>query len=303
MKIGIIILNWNQEEYTLRCLQSISPLKYDCIELQTYLVDNNSKSLNEELMKQALPDLKIIRLPENIGYTGGNNVGIKIALDDMCEYILVANNDTIFTSDLIPELTLTMKSDEKIASVSPKVLFYKEHNKIQFAGGHLNLYLGQFKHIGYNSNDNGAHDTEKEINFFSGCAVLLRSATIRELGGFKDTYFAYCEDAEMSVRIRKSGYKLFYNGHASIYHDESPSLGGYLNPVAFYLSKRNSLYLVNEHGNFMERLVFTVYSHTIFLFMTMAYSIIKKRSDILKMYLRALIDYRKGLCGKPFFLN
>ncbi len=301
MLIGIVILNWNKDDYTKRCLESIDSLRFDDIRLNTYLIDNNSEQFNEMFMTQALPGVNIIRLDDNVGYTGGNNVGIDAAMKDQCEFVFIANNDTIFTESLIPELLKTIEQDESIASVSPKVLFYKEQNKIQFGGGKLNLYFGKYEHLGYGSIDDGSFDTEKEIDFFTGCGVLLKSSVIRELGKFEDSFFAYCEDIELSVRIRRAGYKLYYNGNAAIYHDESPSLGGYLNPLAFYLSKRNSVYLINMHGTVGQRFCYLIYSYTFFLLAVAGYAFLKERFDLLKMYVRALKDSLKGVKGKPDF--
>ena len=300
MKIGIVVLNWNQKHYTIKCLKSIRKLNKCVHMVDVYLVDNASTECEPHIFKKLFPEINLIVNQSNLGFAGGNNVGIKKALLDKSEAVMLLNNDTIVTSSLIKVLCNTFDSSVNIGIVVPKILFLKSKNRIQYAGGKFNMYTGSIKHIGFNEVDHGQYNYIKEVDFCTGAALLIKSSVFRDIGFFNEDYFLYAEDAEFSCRAIKNGYRIYYNGLAHIYHDESPSSGGYLNSFAFYLSKRNLFFLISEHGTSLQKKIFFTYSLTYFLISVFAYSLIKNKNIVLfKTYIKALAAFLKKEKGKP----
>ena len=304
MKIGIIVLNWNQRDYTVECLKSVNALKKDLHTIKVYLIDNASEECDPNVFEELFPEVKLIANENNLGFTGGNNIGISLAIKEDCDALLLLNNDTTVCSDLLNKLVQTLISEKNIGIVVPKILLLKQKNVIQYAGGKTNLYFGSYTHIGYGEHDDGQYNHVKVTEFCTGTAMLLKTDMIKEIGLLNDDFFLYAEDAEYSCRAKAFGYKLYYNGCAYIYHDESPSLGGYLNPKSFYMSKRNSFYLVAIHGTFLQKIVFFTYSLTYFMLGVFMYSLVKQKNlSLFFTYIKSFIAFLKKEKGKPNYFD
>ena len=168
-KVFIIILNWNNWPDVKECLESLKNNDYPNYEV--VIVDNDSKE-----KPQASDGVKVIYNNKNLGFSGGNNVGIKYALKQDTDYILLLNDDTIVTPDFLSKMVKAAESDSKIGMVGSKIYFYKDRNKLWFAGGIINWLYNKGEMKGYNEIDKGQYDQPdiQESSYLTGCCLLVK---------------------------------------------------------------------------------------------------------------------------------
>jgi len=255
-KIGVIILNWKQSKLTIQTINSFLKIKTKNFAYHLYLVNNNSPDESYKILKRKYKNnqfISIINSGSNLGYAGGNNFGIKIALKNNCDYILIANNDLLFDQDFLVNLYQEL-NHPKIGLVGPKIYFAKGHefhkNRYQSselgkiiwsAGGQMdwNNILGS--NIGVDEYDQGQYDKSNDkIDFISGACFLVKSGTLRQVGLFEEKYFMYLEDVDLCQRIIQDGFHLKYVPNSIIWHINagSSSSGSHLHD---YFITRNRL--------------------------------------------------------------
>ncbi|MDL1970809.1 MAG: glycosyltransferase [Candidatus Desulfofervidaceae bacterium] len=262
-KVSIVILNYKLPEDTLECIQSIYNNIYD--KFQIIVVDNGShdgsvaKIINwaeknkkrfiyckeknfifpEEKFKQ---ELVIIENKENLGFTGGNNIGIEYALGCGAEYIWFLNNDTVVDKNALSELVRLAELDKEIGVISSKLYFYENPTKVQYDGDKSNLYDGL---------PDTLYDIPRITSRPSGCSFLMRREVIESVGLWDEDYFLYFDDNDMAERAVKQGWKVFYNPYSKVYHKGAKSTGGWLaSPLSVYYVTRNLLLFYYKHRGF-----------------------------------------------------
>ena len=248
--VAIIILHFNGEKDTIECLKSIEQLSTNRYQLSVIVVDNGSK----EKFKVQSSKFKVIRNEENLGFAGGNNVGIRYALDNKADYILTLNNDTLVDKNLINQLLEVAESESKIGIVAPKIYFakgfefhkdrYKELEKgkvLWYAGGIMdwNNVLGV--HRGVDEVDVGQYESAYETDFASGCSMFVKREVVKQIGYLDDNYFLYYEEADFCERAKKRGYRIFYAPKAIVWHKNARSVGGVGSELQDYYTTRNRL--------------------------------------------------------------
>jgi GT2 family glycosyltransferase len=252
-KVAIIIVNWNGYELTKACLESLNELRYS--NFQLILVDNGSVDGSGEKLKTEFPDITLLISPENIGFTGGNNLGIEWALDHFFDQVLLLNNDTLVEPDFLDPLVSFLEQNSEYGAVQPKIMFEAKRDKLWNAGGGYFNWLEMTWSIGIGKTDAGQFNQEKDTPWITGCAILVKSAVIRQAGMLDKRFFAYYEDVEWSFRIKKSGFKLRYLPQSKIYHVAGGSSKkiktkeGEVPPILHYYRTRNHLFLIRSHSN------------------------------------------------------
>jgi len=240
-KVFIIILNWNNWPDTLECLESLKNNDYP--NYQVVIIDNGSTE------KPTVPDskVKIIYNKENLGFSGGNNIGIKYALEKGADYILLLNNDTIVAKDFLSEMIKVTEKDKKIGMIGPKIYFYGDKNRIWFAGGQVNWLYNQGQMRGYNKIDKGQYDSPEETDYITGCCLLIKKKVIEKIGLMSKDYFLYYEDTDWSLKVQQAGFKCLFVPRAKIWHKGSKSsLVG--SPSYIYYHIRNGLILAQRYA-------------------------------------------------------
>jgi len=169
-RVFIIILNWNNWLDTFECLESLKNNDYPNYEV--VIVDNGS----DEKPQSPNPDIKIIYNKENLGFSEGNNVGIKYALEHGADYVLLLNNDTVVSNDFLSKLVKAAESNEEIGMVGSKIYFYDQKDRIWFAGGKVNWLYNKGTMRGYNEIDKGQYDLPEiqETDYLTGCCILVK---------------------------------------------------------------------------------------------------------------------------------
>jgi len=256
-KVTVVILNWNQAELTLDCLRSVLKSRLNNkINLEVVIVDNGSTGEDINLLTNSrINEFTLIKNKKNLGFTGGNNVGIKYALKNKADYVFLLNNDTEIKDDCILELWKAFSRNENIGIVAPKIYyasgfeFHKDRYKksdlgrvVWSAGGKVdwNNILGQ--HIGVDEVDKGQFNIMKRVDFVSGCAMMVKKEVFEKISLLDERYFLYLEDLDFCHRVARSGFKILFNPEAIIYHKNAGSSGSGSKLQEYYITRNRLLF-------------------------------------------------------------
>ena len=222
LKVVVVTLNYNQNEYTLDCINSL--LKSDYPNFEIALVDNGSTTESFISLQESLPKdnrLKIYRLPKNLGYVGGINYGMESADKLYADYQLIMNNDTLIDADTIKELVITSEKYKGKAIVSGKVYNYDEKDTLQYIGQHFDPdnMLNQVSYIkNLREKDIGQYDREIEMGMLDDIFWMLSKEIFKKVGFYSDYFFLYGEQNDYGFRALNKGYKFIYTHKAKIWH-------------------------------------------------------------------------------------
>ncbi|OGE32054.1 hypothetical protein A2631_02965 [Candidatus Daviesbacteria bacterium RIFCSPHIGHO2_01_FULL_44_29] len=236
-KVAVVILNYKVKDRLLSCLHSVQDSNYK--DLEIFVVDNNSGDELEQEIKESSV-LHFYQSGANLGYTGGNNIGIKAALAAGAAYILVLNPDTLINPDTITLLLSGLKENQA-GIVGPKI-YFANSQKIWFAGGMMDEANVLGSHRGVNEQDRGQYDTPQEIDYATGAALFVKREVFTEIGLFDERFFLYYEDSDFCKRARMKGFKIFYIPTASLYHANASSTGLGSTLQDYYITRNRLLY-------------------------------------------------------------
>ena len=290
-KVAVIIVNWKKYDITSSCIESI--LNSTNSNFKIILVDNESDNKKVKNFKYR-NEIKIIQNKKNEGFSKANNIGIDYALKNNFDYTILINNDTIVEKNLIEVLLKTAQA-KNFSVVQPLILKYNG-KEIWNAGGRINYFFGNFitrKKVG-----NSLNSSHELTEWLTGCCCLFKTKIFKEIGKLDESFFAYYEDVDFSLRLKKHGYKIGFTSKTHIYHYESfssisnNSKGGKLSPYIHYLNIRNHILILKKHSYlfnpFGTRLyqIFKIISYSI-------YFIFRLRFTKLNMVYKGLLDSYK----------
>lgn len=249
-----VVLMHGGEKITAECIDSL--LQQDYPNLTVLLVDNDSADGAGLLLRDRYPQIRYLNTGANLGYTGGNNRGLKFAMEHGAELLLILNNDTVLDRRCASLLVEAAQGGERLGAVAPKILYYEDPSRIAFAGGDFSFIRALGKHRRAMEPDNADEQPRlDEITFVTGSCFLMPTPVVRELGGFREDLFMYCEDVELSLRMRRAGYRMYYQPAARVLHHEP--VGHVLStPFATFHRDRNRRRLVRQHYTPLQRLAF-----------------------------------------------
>lgn len=236
--VSIITINYNESEVTLDLLQSIRGLTYPNYEI--IVVDNASPNDNPDSIKEKYPEVNLIKSKENLGFAGGNNLGVKQAKGD---YLLFINNDTIVPKGFIEPLVETLQEDKTIGMVSPKIKFHWDPTLIQYAGyTPMSHWTIRNNSIGYHQKDDGDFDKAGETQSIHGAAMMVPKIVVENVGMMTEIYFLYYEEHDWAEMVKRAGYKIYYQPKSHILHKESVSTGKFSPLKTYYISRNRILF-------------------------------------------------------------
>src|SRR3569623_1328721 len=294
-RVGVVVLTWNSAAVIGDCISSVLASK---LPLKVCVVDNGSTDGTPELVASSFPQVELIQTGENLGYAGGNNVGLAELLSRGVEYVFVLNPDAIVEPDTVGRLLERADADAELAAVSP-VITYRDSDRIWYGGSEINWRTGETPHSG-EGRVLGSVPVGKFTARFCGCAALLRSSALARVGLFDERFFLYFEDTELSVRLGKAGFKIGVESSAVCRHANSTSTGGGRSGVYQYYMPRNRLMLLEEHtGTTVPALlaVRLAYSLKELVIVFRKYGAEAAR-DLVGAHLAAYRDYSKGRFGR-----
>ena len=281
IEVSIVTINYNGLEDTCALIETI-PFNEN---MEVIVVDNASKNQEAETIAQRYPQVKVIQSERNLGFAGGNNLGIQSAQG---KYLFLINNDTIFKEFNIQVLKDRMITSPDIGIVCPKIRYAWGNNPIQYAGYSRLSRISIRNHaIGFNEEDHGQYDTAQPTPYAHGAAMFIRRDAIDKVGLMPNCYFLYYEELDWSMMFAHAGYQIWYEPKCTIFHKESQSTGQN-SPLRTYYLTRNRLLLVRRNAQeFYKTFAYIYLIGIVALRDTVKYTI-SARFDLLKATLRAL---------------
>ena len=295
IKIVIIILNWNGYDDTSELLNSLKKAN-KIPKSHIVVVDNDSTHNDAEKLKMNYGDfIEVIKCENNLGFAGGNNTGIKYALNNLADYILLLNNDTIVEPDFLEPLINVLNSNNAIGISAPQINYYQDRRKIWTSGGKISRIRGS----GFAYSDKFEDNKDKEnkyVDFVSGCCMLIKREVFDKVGLFDEKYFLYVEDTDFCFRTIKAGFKIIVSQNSKIFHKIGNSTVNNFSVLPVYYTTRNRLYFAKK--NFYSTYLITV----IYILFTM---ILKSlwwnftgKCNLVNSIKWAFKDFFRGIMGK-----
>ena len=249
-KVVTVILNTNRRTDTLACLESLAASDLDTdgdLVHEIIVLDNASTDGSVEAIQAGFPDVQILPLSENLGYAGNNNVGIRAALEQGADWVFVLNEDTLLDPHCLRRMVRHGESNAEIGIVGPMVYHLNPPGLIQTAGGMFGQNLLPY-HSGQNELDRGQFPVPRQVDWVSGCSILVRREVVEQVGMLDERFFYYWEETEWCLRAGKAGWKVVNVPQAKLWHkgvqpdyDPSPS-------VTYYNTRNRFLMLAKHHA-------------------------------------------------------
>lgn len=244
--IEIIILNWNGKADTLACLDSVRQIDYP--NYKVMVVDNGSTDDSVIAIRDTFPDIELVETGANLGYAGGNNFGIRIAMEREVDYVLLLNNDTVVDPQMLHGFVEAALAKPEAGAFAAKIFYFSEPTKLWYAGGswrHDGLY---FVHDGMGEvDDSNRYGALREIDYACGCALFMRHKALDEVGLLDETFFLTYEETDWCYRAREKGFASVFVPEAKVWHKVSASFGGQESPLVAYFMARNKLLWAERH--------------------------------------------------------
>lgn len=244
-KVSVVILNWNGKVDTLECLASATQLDYQNYEL--VVVDNGSTDDSVAAISKQYPDITLLQTGANLGYAGGNNVGLHWALEHGADYLLILNNDTVVPPDLLSNFVNSAKSLPTGSVLGARIYFHDKPDTLWFAGGFWRSAENSVEHLGCGQKDCVDTNYAEEVDYITGCALFADAATFRQVGLLDEQFFLTFEETDWCYRARALGHKCIVTQDAKLWHKVSASFGGSDSPLVNYFITRNKLLWAKKH--------------------------------------------------------
>ncbi|MDX2168158.1 MAG: glycosyltransferase family 2 protein [Deltaproteobacteria bacterium] len=280
-QVTIVVLNWKRADETARCVESLQ--RADLHGARILIVDNGSGDGSAEQLRARFPDVELLALPENRGYAGGNNAGIRRAIAAGARAVLVLNNDTVVAEDFFTPLLWALNADPHVAAVTSVILRMDRPDMLESA--FLEIYWGHgiVRHFGVNALPAEGFNYRREVGVAVGCSVLLSVDALQEIGLLNEEFFAYHEEVDWCARAARGDWRVIYEPLSRVWHDRSKSTGELSapltvarsvargpqlpnpvpltwNPVKVYLGARNAVRFIHLNASPKQRLYFWLHS-------------------------------------------
>lgn len=253
-RVSIITINYNQVKHTCALLESLRKVSYPDVEV--IVIDNFSAEDPTNEITSQFPEVKFIRSVKNLGFAGGNNLGINVATGS---YLLFLNNDTEVDPGFLEPMVNLFETDPKAGAASSKILYYNSGNVIQYAGSTcVNPLTGRNKRVGFMEKDRGQHDTQRETDLAHGAAMMVPKRVIDLVGMMPEFFFLYYEEIDWCESIKKAGYKIFFVPDSKVYHKESMSVGKNSTLKTYYMT-RNRLLFMRRNTSGLKKIFWIIF--------------------------------------------
>lgn len=282
--VSIITLNYNQVALTCQLLESLRSITYPNVEI--IVVDNASVDNPTDTIQECFPEVQLICNKENLGFAGGNNVGIKAAKG---EYILMLNNDTEVMSDFLEPLVSTMEQNPNIGVCSPKIRFYYTKNYLQYAGSTaVNPYRVASYAIGYQEADKGQFDSSGgRTHLAHGAAMLVSGKAIEFAGLMEEEFFLYYEELDWCERIKRAGFEIHFVPQSLVFHKESMTVGKH-SPLQLYYKTRNRLLFARRNFRYFKLFIALAYLLVLVAPVRLGKFLMARNFKSFRVYLKAI---------------
>jgi GT2 family glycosyltransferase len=230
--VHAVVVNWNGRDLLRACLETLLASRYS--NLEVLVVDNASTDGSRELLAAEFPGVRLVANEENLGYAAGANAGVEAARAHGCHYVLLMNNDTEIDPGAVESLVEAAREHPRAAFVAPMIYYHDRRDTIWSAGGTINYWTGDIRHLGIRERDRGQFGGVRQVDYVTACAVLAAMGPLDEVGPMDTGYFMYNEDTDWCVRARERGYAVLVAPRAKVWHKVSMSSGGGLTSYKIY---------------------------------------------------------------------
>ena len=245
--VSIILVNYNGYSDTVDCIRSLLNVDYDNFTI--YVIDNGSTvNATPEQLQYISQHSNYIWSDNNLGFSGGNNLGIDYAMKDNPDYYLLLNNDTEVEPDFLDKLVKVGSEKDDAGIITGKILWFDDKLRVWYAGGEYNYETGKTTHFHYDEINNESDKKIEAVTFASGCLWLIPRQVICNVGKMDERMFLYAEDTEYCCRVIKNGLKIYYTNDSVIYHKVSRSTG-FGSTNSQYYNVRNTLFINNIYSS------------------------------------------------------
>lgn len=291
--VFIIIINYKGYDDTEECLESIKKIKYSNYGI--IVVDNAPNKSSVSLLKSKFPDIFYIGSPNNVGFSGGNNLGMQLAYKLGAKYILFLNNDTIVSNNLLTEMISFMENHKSVGMAGPLTLYYDNPSLVAFAGGSLNRNTGLITYFYKNIKLQQLKHNVVYCNFIEGAALFCRAQLIKKIGGFNELYFLTSEESELCIKVKESGHKMAVITSCYVWHKVSQSMTA-ASELASYFIFRNKLFFVkNNCIEFHLRDLLNIFRY--YMVCLLSFTFKKKNYSAVIGMLNGIVDFFLGRDG------
>ena len=286
-KVSIITINYNGKDDTVDLIESFG--RYETYPYEIIIIDNGSKNHGEHrVLSKYSPKPIVIRSDKNLGFAGGNNLGISYADGD---YILFLNNDTIINQPILENLARALDNNPQIGCVSPKIACWPEKKQLQYAGSTpMSPVTLRNENIGFGQTDTRQFNKSRYTAFAHGAAMMIRTTDIKKFGMMPEFYFLYYEELDWSVRIREQGRRIVYDPRCTVFHKESATTGQQ-SPLRSYCLTRNRLLFAWRNLRGGARLLSVAYQLCIAAPKNAVSALAHRRGDLAKAVCRGVRDF------------
>jgi GT2 family glycosyltransferase len=286
--VAIILVNWNGFDFTQACLNSLRKIEFP--DFKVILVDNASQNQEGQTLKKSFPEIDLIENAENLGFSGGNNAGIRYALEQGFSHIMLLNNDTEVEPDFLGEMIRKFHQNPSLGVVQPLILFLKDPKKIWSAGGKWIPAIGRAITLGDREPIVDYRFKKTTLDWATGCCMLISREAVLKTGLLNEQYFAYFEDVEWSLRFKKAGFQIALAEKSVIHHEAGASSKkthseGTLSPRVFYFNARNQFLLLRS-----QRIYFGIVYHFFRFLGWVGYFLVRGRFKKANSVLRGIRD-------------
>lgn len=255
--VAAVVLDWNGGDEAVAAVESLAASDVPGVRL--VLVDNASRVSAIDEVQRRHPEATCLRNERNLGYAGGNNVGIRAALAAGADHVLVLNNDARVRPDTIAELVAAARRDPRVAVVGAKILRAEDPERLWMAWGEVSWRQSLVRLVGQGERDGPDFADEREVDWVSGCGLLFTRRGLEEVGLFDEEFFAYHEEVDWCARARERGLRVVWSPRAVVLHrgEGSSGAGRYVSRKQYFVA-RNAVLFARRHGGLVERLRFAL---------------------------------------------
>ena len=286
--ISIISINYNSLDVTCEMIESVRDNSYKNVEV--IVVDNASEECPKAFLNTNYPEVKVIVSAKNLGFAGGNNLGIQ---ESKGEYLFFLNNDAVLTNGALEKMVALFETNPKLGVVSPKICYFKsdtaiKEDLIQYAGTTMvHPVTARNQTIGEKELDKNQYTVAKQTAYAHGCAMLVKEEVLTRVGMMPEAFFLYYEELDWCEQIRKADYEIYVEPNAKVYHKESYSVQK-ISALKTYYINRNRILFMRRHRSKKELLGFYFFL-TFFTIPKNALTLLLKRDFInLKAFFKAI---------------
>jgi len=294
MSIAVVLVNYGQWELTKKCIDSLDRSRGADISIT--LIDNCSPGPVPE-WATSHPGLRFKRMEENKGFAGGNNEGFGMSLADEAEFTFFLNNDAEVFPETVYNLARYLGGNARTGIVAPAVYWKSDPKKLWGAGGKFVKWKMRFEQVDL-PREECSTDEGIQVDFVSGCALMIRTELFSRIDGFRDDFFMYYEDADLCRKVVEQGYSVEVLPSETVLHNVASGSGGELSKIAIYFSERNRIVLSRDMLSPLMRFTFIVYKSAVLLVLSLKF--LWQGPELIPCIWRGYFD---GLTGKTGYSN